>query len=261
MSGTSLEAVERALQEAILEGRPEPALELTTPGRHADRETRLGVYLEAYRLRLEEVLQGDYPKLHALLGDETFAGLCRDYIAAHPSRHFSVRWFGRHLPGYLEAHAPWNGLPQLAELARFEWTLTEVFDAADAPLIDESTLAALPPEQWPGLRLVLHPSVRRLELSWNVVPVWQALEREETPPEAEQSEYPVSWVLWRRDLKNWFQSLPVEAAWALDRFAEGADFATVCDGLTEWIDPAHVPLRAASLLKEWVSMGLVSGVE
>ncbi|RME35311.1 MAG: DUF2063 domain-containing protein [Gammaproteobacteria bacterium] len=261
MSPDSLEALQKALQQAVLSGRPDPVLEHTTPSSRADRQTRLGVYLQAYRLRLEEVLQGDYPKLHAYIGDREFSALCGAYLERHPSRHYSVRWFGRNLPRLLGEQSPWSGLPQLAELARFEWTLGEVFDAPDAGLVTEQELMALAPEAWPDLRLRLHPSLRRLELEWNVVAIWQALERGEEPPEAARAGFPVSWVLWRRDLKNWFQSLPVEAAWALDRFAEGADFATVCEGLTEWIDPVHVPLRAASLLKEWVGMGLVSGIE
>jgi len=46
---------------------------------------RLGIYRNAYRVRLIEALDDTYPVLHALLGDEVFIALSWEFVADHPS--------------------------------------------------------------------------------------------------------------------------------------------------------------------------------
>ena len=72
----------------------------------ADRFTLLAVYRNAYSLRLIEVLTNDYPGLLAMAGPADFDHMARAYIAAHPSHHPSVRWFGAGLRGFLGRTAP-----------------------------------------------------------------------------------------------------------------------------------------------------------
>ena len=69
--------------------------------RKADRTTLLDVYREGYALRLIEVLTTDYPGLIAMVGSASFDDMARAYIAAHPSRHPSVRWYGRNLADFI----------------------------------------------------------------------------------------------------------------------------------------------------------------
>ncbi len=99
--------------------------------RKADRTTLLDVYREGYALRLIEVLTTDYPGLIAMVGSASFDDMARAYVAAHPSRHPSVRWFGRSLTDFLESTAPYNRSPAAAEMAHFEWELGEAWDAPD----------------------------------------------------------------------------------------------------------------------------------
>ena len=140
----------------------------------ADAETRLGIYAEAYRLRLIEALDTDFSVLHALLGDDEFERMARAYIDAHPSRHFSIRWFGQHLSDFLRAVLPYREHPAVSEMAAFEWTMTLAFDAADDPLLAMDDMAAVPPASWPGMHFTPHASLHRLDLRWNVPTVWKA---------------------------------------------------------------------------------------
>ena len=61
---------------------------------------------------------------------------------------------------FLATDSEYAGAPVLAELARWEWAMTEVFDAADADSVGVSDLASVAPEEWAELRFELHPSVR-----------------------------------------------------------------------------------------------------
>ena len=237
-----------AIAAAIVDAPPLPTLE------------RLGIYRNAYRVRLIEALDDTYPLLHAVLGDEVFVALGHEFIAAQPSVHRSIRWYGGELAQFLERHAPYAEQPILAELALLEWTLAEVFDSADAVPVPRAALAAIEPSAWGELQFEFHPSLRRLHLTWNTTAVWQAMSHEETPPEPQCTEHPVPWLLWRQDLQNYFRSMPADEAAALDAALRGDNFGDICTALAEWLPDEEIPLRAAALLGLWADSGIIVGI-
>lgn len=222
---------------------------------------RLNVYGTAYRLRLLEALEIDFPALRATMGEAGFAGMGRAYIDACPSRHFSIRWFGRRLPQFLAAAAPWRRRPGLAAAATFEWTLGEAFDAEDAPRLERDTLAALPPAAWHELRLRLHPSVRLLELDRNAPAWWRAWRRGRKPlPPPAASPAPIACLIWRQDLSVHFRSVTAAEAAALHGIASGETFSRVCGRLCAHLGEDAVPAYAAERLAIWTAAGIFSGI-
>jgi hypothetical protein len=161
---------------AWMRGTPEPADALRArvlDTEKADRDTLLAVYRDAYALRLIEALTTDFPGLLAMTGPAEFDMMARAYIAAHPSRHPSVRWFGRHLADFLARTAPFSATPAAADMARFEWALGEAFDAEDVEPLAFEQLAVIPPEAWETLRLFFVPSLRRLSLTHQTPQAYQ----------------------------------------------------------------------------------------
>jgi hypothetical protein len=223
--------------------------------------TRLGIYADAYRLRLLEALRVDFPALHTLAGDEEFECIGRAYIDAHPSRHYSIRYFGTTLAGFLQAGEPWRNVPVFAEMAAFEWALGLSFDAADSPLIGVEDMAAIPPQAWGHMHLGLHPSLQRLDLRWNVPVLWKAIDEDQPPQAPVGADHPQAWLIWRRELRTLFRSLAVDEAWALDSLRGGDPFAATCEGLCEWYDDSHAAAQAALYLQRWVQDGLVVRIE
>ena len=222
---------------------------------------RVGIYSEAYRLRLLEALEENCLGLAYLLGDHQFEQLGRRYIDHAPSTFRSIRWFGDQLAEYLRTSEFYREQPVLAEMADADWSLTLAFDAPDKPCINLEHMAAFAPDKWPDLVFRLHPSVRRLDLKWSVMPFRQQVESEADEVSAPtESPDPVPWLIWRQDLRVLYRSMEVDEAWALDVFARGGRFGEVCDGLTEWIDPEHAPARAAGFLKRWIVDELFSEV-
>ena len=221
---------------------------------------RMEIYRNAYRLRLQDALVDSYPALHTLLGDDRFDTLGQAYIEAHPSHHFSIRWFGHRLGEFLAASPDYRETPVLAEMAAFEWALRDAFDAADSPVLGLDDLRGIAPEAWAGLGFRLHPSLRRLDLSWNVPQLWSAVDRGSGPIPHEQNPYPVGWAVWRRELQTFYRSLEVDEAWALDAAARGESFGAICAGLTEWVDELNAPQRAAGMVSRWVEEGLIAAV-
>ena len=248
----------------------------------------LGVYRHAYRARLVGALRDNFEILARALGDQAFEALARAYIAAHPSRQPSMRWFGDQLTAFIDQRlAADDGLvahPALADLARMDWALRGAFDAADAPVITRQALAALPPDAWPGLRLVLHPSVRQLALHWAVEAAWHALRTaadgagsdaidadgadsadstEGDPELPAPAELAHALLVWRRGLETQWRSLAAAEAALLHAVANGVCFGDLCEQAAALVAPdagadAAVPL-VVGLLEQWLADGLVSG--
>lgn len=220
-------------------------------------ETRLGIYGGAYGSRLIDALKSSYPALAALLGEEDFAALGAEYVRTHDSPSFTIRNYGDALEEFLATHADYADVPLLAELARFEWTLCAVFDAADAEPLPAAALARLPPADWAELRLSFHPSVRRVALAWNAPQLWKALTEGGERPELELAAAPVEWLAWRQDFSTYFRSLEATEAAALDAAREGSSFGELCERLAAGPDATQAPAQAAALLAGWVGAGLI----
>lgn len=255
-----LPALQRRFQDYVLQHGGEAAALVAGDGR-ADAATRLGVYADAYRLRLLEVLGNDYPALRQLAGAEEFERIGQAYIEASPSVTPSVRWFGRHLPEFLQAASAPEG-SVYADLALFEWKQGEAFDGPDAESLPLEAMAAVPPESWPEMRLLLHPSLWRLDLRWNAPALFQAHEAKQPLPAPLATAAVTPWLIWRDaalDIR-WRSLNPDEAA-ALDAAAAGQSFGAICERLCEWIEPDQVALHAAGLLKRWLVDGLIVELE
>jgi hypothetical protein len=223
----------------------------------ADAVGRMDVYAHAYRLRLVEVLTNDYPALAALVGAEAFGALARAYIDAHPSCNPSVRWFGKHFAAFLREQEGSGSLR--AELAAFEWAQGEAFDAGDAHVLALEDVARIPAAQWPYMSFEPHPTLRRLELTWNVGAFAQAVADEAPLPSPVQDD-PREWLIWRRDLVVRWRSLTADEAVALDAARHRESFGAVCERLCEHVHPEEAGLHAAGLLKRWLADGLLSAV-
>jgi len=219
--------------------------------------TRLAIYAGAYRSRLADALAANFPALARLLGEVDFRRLAGEYVRAHDSPFFSIRYYGDALAQFLSAHEDYAAAPVLAELARWEWAMTSVFDAADAVPLAHETLARVPPQQWAQLRLTFHPSLQRLTLWWNVPQLWQALTEDITRPAASLAAEPLEWLLWRQDLSTYFRSLPQTEAAALDGALRGWPFGELCELLCSELGEAGAPAQAATLLRGWVASGLI----
>jgi hypothetical protein len=222
--------------------------------------TRLAIYGDGYTTRLIEALEANFPILSKLLGQEDFHTLGTAYVSSHPSPFFSIRYYGNGLARFLASEPAYAGVPVFAELASWEWALTEVFDAADADPIGTDALARVAPEDWAELRFDWHPSLRRLALAWNAPQIWKAVSEDAEPPEVALSDLPVEWLLWRQDLSTYFRSLQPAETVALEAARAGGSFGELCDLLSADLGEAAAPPTAASFLKGWIESGLIIAV-
>jgi hypothetical protein len=253
-----LARLQREFQDYVLRGDP-AVLQLIAADSAADARTRMRVYADGYVQRLIEALETDYPGLKAVAGQADFEALCRAYIAAHPSRFRNLRWFGHRLGQFLESESPWSGRPELADMARFEWTMAESFDALDAACLNRDALTRVSQDQWPYLSFIVHPATRRVDLRTNVTRAWSAQNRGEDLPPVNREAVTTAWLLTRRRLQVRFRAMTSEEAIAFDRLAARAGFGQWCGELRDLIGHERAAERAVEWLNQWLADGALAG--
>jgi len=224
-----------------------------------DVRKRLGIYFDAYRLRLIEALSAAYPKLKLLLGDDLFDATARAYIRDYPSMYSNIRWYGDKLQLHLLFTLPQH--PIAADMAHFEWALANAFDAEDVAELKLQDLAEIPADNWGALQFVFQPALQIVPLHWNTVAVWKALDAEEVPPAPVESDSYTSWLIWRSDLNPQFRSMDKAEAMALQMAMSGDSFAEICMGLEAELSAEEATLLAAQYLAGWLEQGLISDVK
>lgn len=254
-----LPALQDAFQRFVLDGTRGVEMAIA-PGHHDNREARLQIYYDAYRARLLEALSSDYNALRAMVGEAEFRSLCFAYVEATRSSWRNVRWYGGGLADFLMQTAPWKDEAALSECARFEWTLTLAFDAADEPHLAFETIAALPSHAWTTLRLRFHPSVQIIALHGNAHALRTAVDAGTALPHPTWSEDPIDWLIWRQDNGVRFRSLAGLESIALRAARGGASFPEICAGLLDYVAEEDVAAHAAGFLRAWVDDALIATV-
>ncbi|HEY8137448.1 MAG TPA: DNA-binding domain-containing protein [Methylocystis sp.] len=264
-------------QSAVLTGDAEDGaiLNVVAPPREADRPTMMGVYVSAYRLRLAEFLDEDFPALRVLLGDDDFEALVEAYIDENPSRLRNARWYTTRLPEFMQESENWSANALAIGLALFERALTDAYDAADAPAQSIETLAEFSPQDWPRLGFTFHPSLRLIEVAAGVLDAYAAATAdeqdeeaarddeedegalEERPSDASESE---TIAVWRADLDPAYRQLDPDEHLALFEAMAGQSFGDICQLVAFQNEGQSATERLARFLVTWFSEGLVIGV-
>ena len=213
---------------------------------------RLNIYADAYFYRLLDCLKEDFPATAAVTGD-AFAGLVRAYLGEHSPTEPSIFYAGRHLAEFLSKHALQERWPFVAELARLERTLIEVFHGTDAPALAASEVRTIAPADWPALRLRVHPALRMLNCDWRVNDVLRAIGTDWREP----ARGPVALLVWRQRTQVYYREVEVSERAGLEAAAKGEDFATVCEAVASRLNTDDPTAAINRMLTQWVADGLL----
>ena len=271
-----LAELQSLFQSAVLTGDAEDGaiLDVVAPPRDADRATMMGVYVNAYRLRLAEFLDEDYPALRVLLGDDDFEALVEAYIDANPSRLRNARWYTARLPEFMQESENWSANALAIGLALFERALTDAYDAADAPALSIETLAEFSPQDWPRLGFTFHPSLRLIEVAAGVLDAYAAATADEQrrrrgPPRRTKARSRIARRTRARAKPSPFgaristppiaSSIRTNISRCYEAMA-GQSFGDICQLVAFQNEGQSATERLARFLVTWFSEGLVIGV-
>lgn len=258
----ALRAQQQTLQAAISEQSAAKALL-----HESQSGSGLSVYREAYTARLLAALRDNFTVLHRALGDADFEALGLAFIRARPSALPSIRWFGDGLAEFMASeYAAELTHPCMIDFARMDWALRAAFDCADAAVLGFEQVAAVAADDWPALRLRLHPSVHLLPLNWAIEPAWSALRTHEPDAETEAPELSEPLALdhillvWRSGLDTQWRSLEPLEARLLQALQAGQDFESLGRLAAETVGDEPAAAALVQSLQGWLAAGLLSGL-
>lgn len=171
-----------AAPEWLAEAQRQQALiaQLLAPRAPADAPAGLRVYRANAHAAAARALGAACPTIAALLGEEDFAALAREFWHAHPPVVGDLGEWGDELPRWIAAHPGLSEWPYLADCARLDLALHRCERAADARL-DFESLALLESEDPARLLLALMPGVAALESPWPIASIHAAHARDAAP--------------------------------------------------------------------------------
>ncbi len=269
--GSRLEALERWMFDSI--SHPEGlgaglAATGTTdlervilPSKALSAHDRLEIYANAYLWRLLEVMAEEFACVRFVLGEGEFERVVKDYLTRHPSTHYSLQFLGARFPDFLATEA--TGLERqafVAEVARLERTIEDVFHADRADPIAADDLLAVRPEDWAGVRFRLVPAHRLLALAHPVDPFFTAFREDR---HADLPAPSPSWLLvCRREFSVWRFRLDQPRYTILEAFSTGRTLAEALEACAALPGVEFEALlgQVQGWFKEWTADGLFAGV-
>jgi len=125
-----------------------------------DPREAFNVYRNNVVASLADALKAAFPITAQLLGDGLQRALMADFVRAHPPSSPVLSSYGEGFPRFLAEHPATRARPFLADMAVLERRRIEAYHAADAPVFDGASLAALDAESVSAGTFHLHPAVR-----------------------------------------------------------------------------------------------------
>jgi hypothetical protein len=225
---------------------------------------RLALYQRAYGLRLLGCLRESYPALRHALTAELFDEFAAEYLAAQPSRSYTLGRLGAGWPEFLERTRPDRDAPEgerewwldfVVDLARLERLFCEVYDAAGAEGLAPpaaADLPELPDPDWLAATVDAPDCLRLLRARTAVASYMLAARRGEDPPLPPPGESFLA--LSRRDYVVTLTELDAAGFVLLGELIRGASVGDAA--LVAALDPSV----AWSRLREWVERGFFSAI-
>src|ERR1700757_2695509 len=112
-----------------------------------DPAARVGIYHHHAFATLGEALRGTFPVVCRLVDKRFFAYAAHEYLREHPPHSWCLVEYGADFPDFLAGFAPCQGLPYLADVARFEWALNIAATVREETPLQAERLAAIPPAE------------------------------------------------------------------------------------------------------------------
>jgi hypothetical protein len=168
------------LRRAVL-GGDTAALVRAIHGDGLDPAERLRIYRNHAVATVGAVLESAFPVVCRLVDKRFFAYAAHEYLREHPPPSRRLVECGAEFADFLAGFEPCKDLPYLADVARFEWTLTTAATVREPPSLKIEALAGISPEGAALLKLALQPSVSYFASGWPIDAIWLANQQKEVP--------------------------------------------------------------------------------
>ena len=136
----------------------------------------LQLYRNNFVIGVSEALAATYPHTLALVGEDFFNSVAREFILQQPPQENNIISYGDGFSAYLHTLPQLQSLPYIAEMARFEWLLEQTTNLyQENKQLDIERLAAVPEQQFAAIRLQLPSQVSLFHSEQNIQRLYQMM--------------------------------------------------------------------------------------
>ena len=179
------------------------------------------------------------------------------YVARHPSRSYTLNRLGDRFPDFIAlSGGSLSRSSFVADLARLELLVTEVFDAPETRPVTSRALERIPAEAWAGARLVPIAALRLCELAW---PAGEWLDARESGRRPAPRKRATRYVLYRRNYGVRRLTLEPAAFELLGLLVRGKALGAAVKSILGRHPSAETKLQA--WFRDWTRAGLFRAVE
>lgn len=246
----NLNKLQTEFQEILLSGQCSGADWIADSKITLSPQQRMGIYHNAYRVRLVEVLLDNFEHTAMYLGEKWFYKLANTYVQNTPSTCHNISDYGRTLPEYLSAQLPED--QEICELAVMDWRLRRAFDGEDCHILDNDGLQNLVETDGANTRLTPVPTASVVTHSFNTLDIWQAINDDQGPPAVDRLETPVDILIWRKGHSPHFRSLTRMESVAINSLLAGNTLEQIGESLQLEKPEADVSTEFGLMLKRWI---------
>lgn len=169
----SLHDLQKAFSDALHYQESDVTNKITRGQFPADQ--LIQIYRNNFIISLSEILEATYPAVKAVVGDECFSQLARQYVLSHPLEQGDVSHYGAGLDEAITQTAELHqAVPYLADLAALEWCVDR---AHHQPAIHSSfplhKLQGLAENDFSSLQFEVPQLTLCFDSSYAVVTLWQ----------------------------------------------------------------------------------------
>jgi hypothetical protein len=208
----------------------------------------------------ERSLLAAYPVVAALVGDDSFATMAREFWHRHPPARGDLACWGEALAAFVAPNPQLADVPYLADVARVEWALHRAAGAPDAGA-DPASFALLTQAEPDSFTLRLAPGTAVILSEWPVASLVTAHLHDDPPlavaaawVQAHEAE---NAVVWRQALRPLVAACtPAEAALLAALLQGRSLLASLNDALV-----ADAAFDLGAWLPGAVTQGVVLGAE
>lgn len=253
-------SAQQSFAEALFDIGAVCPLGLTT-WNDSDPVRRFAVYRNNVMVSLIDALADSYPVTQALVGEEFFRAMARQFVTAHPPRSPVLALYGEELADFIAGFAPAAGLAYLADVARLEMLRVQAFHAADAAALTAQEIAGLlaDPAALAQARFSFHPSLGVLRSRHAVVSLWAAHQTPDVAAALAQvtvAEAEIA-LVWRAGLEVDIARIGEGVATFIVILKQGVVFAAAAEQALA-VDPGFDLVAALGLL---IRAGVIAGID
>jgi hypothetical protein len=214
---------------AHLSGRDHPGLVAAIGGDSRTALRRLQLHRHHVTRSVGAALAATFPTVAAVVGQEFFGLLARDFMVGTALEDPVLSRYGEHFPQFVAAKQDTHGLPYLADVARLDWALNVAFHAGLEPRLSAADLAGWPQDSLLRLSARLPTGSSLIESAYPLDLIWQASQPGAPVDRVDLAAGPACLVVFRRSEDAAFAVLAPSEAVFIKRLHRGGPLAAAAE--------------------------------